>query len=61
MLFLILCILSLFLQAKELANPFSYEEYIEQKRQEKMEKERANRIAVSNMNIEFVIKLPFDI
>lgn len=35
----------LYKKAKELANPFSYEEYIEQKRQEKMEKERANRIA----------------
>ncbi|XP_024029334.1 nucleolar protein 10 isoform X2 [Morus notabilis] len=35
----------LYKKAKELANPFSYDEYIEQKKQEKMEKERANRIA----------------
>lgn len=35
------------LQAKALVDPFAYEEYIEQRKREKLEKELASRITVS--------------
>lgn len=37
----------IYLQAKSLADPFAYETYIEQRKQEKLEAERRNRITVS--------------
>lgn len=42
-----LFIFYIYLQAKALADPFAYETYIEQRKQEKLEAERRNRITVS--------------
>lgn len=60
---LLSCLLELFcsftFQAKALADPSSYDKYIEQRRQEKLEKEFANRITVSYIRFEFSVLLFF--
>lgn len=40
-------------QAKSLVDPFAYDAYLEQKKNEKLEKERASRITVSYFHIVF--------
>lgn len=47
-------ILANFLQAQALANPFAYESYLEQRKQLKLEAERASRITVSSMLLSFI-------
>lgn len=43
------------LQAKALADPFAYDAYIEQRKKEKLEAERASRITVSECKISLLV------
>ena len=42
------CVLMFDLQAQALADPFAYDAYMEKRKQEKIEAERASRITVSS-------------
>ena len=42
------------LQAKALVDPFAYDAYLEQKKREKLEKERSSRITVSYFHLIFL-------
>lgn len=44
-----------FWQAKALAEPFDYAEYIEQRKGEKLEKERAQRITVNYFHLHHLL------